>query len=308
MAIHQPVLLKEVIEYLDPQPNQNFIDCTLGAGGHTNAILEKTAPNGKALAIDWDENAIKEAEKKLKKHSDRIIFVNDNYTNLKTIVLENDFRRPNGILLDLGLSSDQLKSSGRGFSFMRDEPLDMRYSKDSYLTAAQIINTWPEKELKRIFKEFGQEKKVHKITTEIIKYRRKRKIKTTGQLVEVIKRVKSAQKSRIHPATKIFQALRIAVNSELENVKKTLIQAVKILPSNSRLAVISFHSLEDKIVKHFFKRESKNCICPPETPVCQCEHLATLKIITKKPVFPSAEEIEKNPRSRSAKLRVAERI
>lgn len=306
MPIHKAVLLQEVIEYLDPQKKDNFVDCTFGAGGHTKALLEKT--KGKVLAIDWDENAVYEARKNFEKYLDRLILVNDNYSNLKKIVQENNFTEFNGILLDLGFSSDQIQFSGRGFSFQTDEPLDMRYSTKSSITAAQIINSWKEKELKRIFKEFGEEKRVYKIVLEIIKYRRRRKIKTTKQLVEVIERVKGKQRGKIHPATKIFQALRIAVNDELENVKNTLAQAIEIMPVGSKIAVISFHSLEDRIVKHFFQKESKNCICPPEIPVCRCEHQASLKIITKKPVIASEEEIKDNPRSRSAKLRVAEKI
>jgi len=308
MTIHKPVLVKEVLELLEPSKNQNFIDCTLGAGGHTKALLDLTKPNGKVLAIDWDENAIDVAKESLKQYSPRLVLINGNYINLKEIVLENNFENINGILLDLGLSSDQLESSGRGFSFQKDEPLDMRYSTDSSLTAAQIINSWSEKELKRIFKELGEEKRVHKIAAEIIKYRRKRKIKTTKQLVEIIQRVKGKQQSRIHPATKVFQALRITVNNELENIESTLKQAIEIMPSESKIAVISFHSLEDKIVKHFFQKESKNCICPPEIPECRCEHKTSLKIKTKKPIIASEEEVAENPRSRSAKLRVAERI
>jgi len=306
MTIHKPVLLQEVIEYLQPQANDNFVDCTLGAGGHTKAILEKT--KGKVLAIDWDENAIEAAKNNLKDFSKRLILVNDNYTNLKQIVLENNFENISGILLDLGMSSDQLETSGRGFSFQKDEPLDMRFNIQHGLTAAQILNSWTERQLIDLIKKFGEEKKAFKIVKEIIRFRKKRKIKTTKQLNEIVERVKGPKRGRIHPSTKIFQALRIAVNNELENIENTLEQAVEILPEGSRIAAISFHSLEDKIVKHFFQKESKNCICPPEIPVCRCEHKASLKILTKKPVYASEDEIKDNPRSRSAKLRVAERI
>jgi len=308
MLIHKPVLLKEVLELLDPQPNQNFIDCTLGAGGHTKAILEKTKPNGKILAIDWDENAIEAAKKNLKEYLLRLSLINDNFSNLKKIVEKNNFENIKGILLDLGLSSDQLEESGRGFTFQKDQPLDMRFNTEQELTAEKILNRRSEKDLTGIFKEFGEEKRSYKIAREIVKYRKKRKIKTTMQLVEIIERVKGRARGKIHPATKIFQALRIAVNNELENLQKTLQQAIEIMPADSRFAIISFHSLEDRIVKRFFVRESKDCICPPEIPACGCDHKATLKIIIKKPVRPTEEEIAQNPRARSARLRVAERI
>ncbi|MFZ5365356.1 MAG: 16S rRNA (cytosine(1402)-N(4))-methyltransferase RsmH [Patescibacteria group bacterium] len=309
MAIHKPVLIKEVIESLDPQPNQNFIDCTLGAGGHTRELLEKTRPNGKVLALDWDENAVIEAKQTLKEYLPRLTLIRDNYSNLKKVVQENDFADFSGVLLDLGLSSDQLKSSGRGFSFLTDEPLDMRFSLTNGLTAGQILNNWSEPELKKILKEFGEEEKFHKIVAEIVKYRRNRKFKTTHQLVDLIERVKGLpRKGKIHPATKVFQALRIAVNNELENIKSTLAQAAGLMPVGSKIAVISFHSLEDRIIKQFFQRESKDCVCPSEIPECRCGHRAILKIITKKPVIASAAEVKENPRARSAKLRVAERI
>ncbi|HUT21985.1 MAG TPA: 16S rRNA (cytosine(1402)-N(4))-methyltransferase RsmH [Candidatus Bipolaricaulota bacterium] len=306
MAIHKPVLLKEVIELLDPRKNQNFVDCTLGAGGHAAAILEKTKPKGKVLAIDWDEKAIEAAKINLKKYSSRLIPVNDNYANLENIIEENDFHDIDGILLDLGLSSDQLASSGRGFAFQKDEPLDMRFNAENRVTAEKIVNGWDAEELKKIFWQFGEESKAPRIVAEILKYRKDKEIKTTGQLVEIIKKAKGRGQSRIHPATKVFQALRIAVNHELENIEKTLELVISLMKPGSKIVVISFHSLEDRIVKHFFQKESKDCVCPPQIPICQCEHKATLKILTKKPIVASGEEILENPRSRSAKLRAVE--
>lgn len=304
---------------LAPQANENYIDCTLGGGGHTKAILELTGPNGKVLAIDLDPKALKNAQEKLKEFKKRIILVEDNYQNINKI--KNEYLAGDtisGILADLGLSSNQLEDpDGRGFSFQTDEPLDMRLDIDNDLTAECIVNTYSEEQLFNIFKDFGQEKLARLIAQKITAVRRQRKIKTTFELTDLILSVyreKLGSKKEVpwigglHPATKVFQALRIAVNNELENLKTFLAAAVGLLPSGGRLAVITFHSLEDRIVKRFFQQEAKDCLCPPETPICQCQHIKQLKIITKKPVAPDKSEIKANPRSRSAKLRVAEKI
>lgn len=285
--MHKPVLLKEVIDYLNPQPNQNFIDCTIGGGGHSKVILEKIKPSGKILGIDLNREALENL-----KDLNNLILIQDNFSNLKSIVEKNNFYPVNGILLDLGFSSDLLENSGRGFSFLRDEPLDMRFGLRNDLTVEKIINQYQEEDLIKIFKEYGEERFSKRIAEEIIKERKKNNIKTTLQLVEIIKRVVPSyyQHSRIHFATRIFQALRIEVNNELNNLKKVLPKAIEILQPKGRIVVISFHSLEDRIVKRFFK-EKKD-----------------LKILTKKPITPSLEEIQENPRSRSAKLRAAEKI
>jgi len=280
---HIPVLVKEVLQYLDPKPNENFIDCTVGEGGHTAAILEKNKPNGKVLGIDLDPQA---------DLMSRLILINDSYINLQEIVEKINFKPINGILLDLGMSSVQLEKSGRGFTFLKDEPLDMRYAPEiTNLTAEKIINEWPEEEIKRILEEYGEEKFSRQIARKIIEERNPpaggKKIKSTFQLVEVIKKAKF-QYGRIHCATKTFQALRIAVNDELGNLKRVLPQAISVLSSGGRLVVISFHSLEDRIVKNFFKEQSEQGI---------------VKILLKKPITASEEERGSNPRSRSAKLR-----
>jgi 16S rRNA (cytosine1402-N4)-methyltransferase len=299
--IHFPVLQKEVLEIFDPQPNQNFIDCTIGGGGHALAILEKTAPKGKILGIDWDQEMIKSLKSKVEslKLSRRLILVNDSFVNLKKIVEKENFKDVDGILLDLGLSSWHLEKSGRGFTFKKDEPLDMRYNRNSKfqisnykLTAEKILNEWPEKEIEKILKEYGQERFAKRIAKKIVEERKIKPIKTTFQLVEIIKRATPSwyHHKKIHFATRTFQALRIAVNDESENLKKVLPQALEILEKNGKLIVISFHSLEDRIVKNFFKEYSKKGI---------------LNILIKKPIWPSDEEIKINPRSRSARLRSA---
>jgi len=311
MYYHRAVLLKEVIEYLNPKKNQNFIDCTLGGGEHTLAIFKKTKPRGKILGIDLDKRSLKEVEKKAKDQkikSERLILVQDNFKNLETIIEKYFSNIPvHGVLLDLGLSSALIEMSERGFSFQKDEPLDMRFDVKQKTKALNIIGGWAEKDLVRIFREYGEERYAKNIAHRICKERKSREIRTTGQLVKLIKQSVPFNKAK-HPATRVFQALRIAVNQELESLKKVLPQAIKILEPGGRLAVISFHSLEDRIVKKFFVRESKNCICPPEFPVCRCGHRSILKIITKKAIIPTEEEIRANPRARSARLRVAEKI
>jgi 16S rRNA (cytosine1402-N4)-methyltransferase len=291
--MHFPVLQKEVLKYLDPKPNGNFIDATIGQGGHGLAILEKILPEGKLLGIDWSPELIQELKVKTQnsKVKSNLILVCDNFVNLKEIVKRKNFKNISGVLFDLGLSSWHLEESGRGFSFQRDEPLDMRYNqKLEILTAEKIINEWPEAKLERIFREYGEERFAKRIVKKIVEVRKIQPIKTTFQLIEIIKKATPNwyHWRRIHFATRTFQALRIAVNEELKNLEKILPQALEILKSGGRLVVISFHSLEDRIVKNFLKKN----------------HLK-LKILTKKPISPSREEIKQNPRSRSAKLRAA---
>jgi len=306
---HEPVLLKEALDYLDPKSNENFIDCTLGGGGHAKEILERTSPKGKLLGIDLDPQAISASQNNLQGFKSRITLVNDNYKNLKQIIYDTGFNKINGILLDLGLSSYELQDSARGFSFKGSAFLDMRFGRAGK-TAADIINNYKAEDLIKIFKEYGEERYAKQIAQEIVIERKNNKITQTNQLVSLIDKVyqNKPKPRKIHPATKVFQALRIEVNDELNNLKQVLPQALTVLEKGGRLAVISFHSLEDRIVKEFFKREAKECLCPPQVPVCVCGHQAQLKILTKKAIKPSIAEIESNPRSRSAKLRAALKI
>ncbi|MDO8524611.1 MAG: 16S rRNA (cytosine(1402)-N(4))-methyltransferase RsmH [bacterium] len=295
--MHIPVLLKEVLEFLNPKPNENFVDCTFGFGGHSEAILEKIKPHGKVLGIEWDNEKLKIKNEKLKIEQG-LILVNDSYANLKDIIKREKLGPINGILLDLGLSSWEIENSGKGFSFQKDEPLDMRYAVQSSkckvksLTAREIINEWGEEDLARIFQEYGQERFAKNIARNIVEVRLQQPIETTFQLVDIIRKSfpRSYKFGKAHFATRVFQALRIAVNSELDNLKAVLPQALEVLEKNGRIAVIAFHSLEDAIVKKFFKEQAKS---------------NTLQILTKKPIMASREEIKQNPKSRSAKLRVA---
>lgn len=290
---HIPVLKNEVIKYLDPKPNENFVDCTLGFGGHAIEILKKNAPQGKVLGIEIDPEIF---EKVRKKRIERLILVNDSFSNLKKIVRDKKIKEISGILFDLGISSWHIEKSKRGFSFLKNEPLWMRYdAKKNLISAEEIINFWPENKIERILREFGQEKFAKKIAKALVKERKERKITTTRQLVEIVKKAVPLWylKRRIHFATKTFLALRIAVNEELKNLEKSLPQALEILKKGGRLVVISFHSLEDKIVKKFLKEKEKE---------------GKLKILTKKPIVPSPKEIKKNKRARSAKLRAAVKI
>ena len=293
--VHIPVLQKEVLQYLEPKPNENFIDCTIGKGGHALAILEKNGPNGKVLGIDQDQEIIQCLKRKIKHFEERLILVCDNFVNLEEIVKKQNFKKISGILFDLGMSSWHLEESGRGFSFLRNEPLDMRYDLRNPLTAEKIINFWSEPDIEKILKEFGEENFSEEIAKTIIKERKFGSIKTTFQLVKIIKKAVPLryQEQRLHCATRTFQAIRIAVNEELENLRKVLPIAVEILPAEGKLLVISFHSLEDRIVKNFFREKARENI---------------LKIITKKPVRPELKEIKINARSRSGKLRTAVKI
>ena len=289
--MHTPVLLKEVIEYLNPQPNENFIDATIGEGGHTSAILEKNEPAGKILGIEVDP-ILYQKTKNIMQNTERLILVNDSYVNIEKIVKEKQFQPVNGILFDLGMCSWQIDESKRGFSYLKDGPLDMRFSPKNTLTAAEIVNFWRIEDLERILKEYGEEKYAKRIASVIKEARRKKRIVGTQELVEILKKSipKIYDNYRLHPAARTFQALRIAVNNELENLKMSLILALKILSPQGRIIVISFHSLEDRIVKNFFRDNAKQ---------------NTLKILTKKPIISSQEEIKNNIRSRSAKLRAA---
>ncbi|MEK7131203.1 MAG: 16S rRNA (cytosine(1402)-N(4))-methyltransferase RsmH [Patescibacteria group bacterium] len=292
---HEPVLLKEILESLDLKPNDNVVDCTLGDAGHSEAMLEKISPNGKLLGIELDAEAVLRAKGFLYRFENRAILVRNNFTNLKKIIDESNFGPVNAILMDLGWSSPQFAERGRGFSFQTDEPLDMRYSTTEKETAADIVNNGGEQELANIFKNFGEEKLNKEIAKAIVNYRKSKKLEKTGELTEIILQVYRTKLHSdkeipwiggLHPATKVFQALRMEVNHELENLKLALPQAVDLLTSGGRLAVITFHSLEDRIVKHYFKSNKQ------------------IKLINKKPIIATEAEVVANPKARSAKLRV----
>jgi len=304
-STHIPVLVKETIEALAVQPGGRYIDCTLGGGGHTAAILDRSSPGGQLLGIDADPKAIKIAKTRLRAYSGSTLLINENFVNLQAICSKHGFLPVHGILFDLGLSSLQLNGNNRGFSFQHEAPLDMRLSPNQEVTAADIINTSSESELAQLIKTYGEEDRSHKIARYIVK---ERPLKTTLQLVRTIEQAIGSKRGRIHPATRTFQALRIAVNHELERLEATLKQVINLLGFEGRLVVISYHSLEDRIVKQFMQQESKDCICPPGIPTCVCGHTACLRLINKKVITPSPEEVRLNPRSRSAKLRAAERL
>jgi len=289
---HTPVLLEETIEALAVQPGGRYIDCTLGAGGHAAAILECSSPGGQLLGIDADPEAIKVARARLEDYSKSTLLINQNFINLRDVCIKYHFFPVHGVLFDLGLSSLQLNGSGRGFSFQHDAPLDMRLSPGQQVSAADIVNTSSEAELAWLIKTFGEESRGGKIAHYIVQ---QRPIKTTLKLTEIIEQAVGGRRGRIHPATKTFLGLRIAVNQELEHLESALKQAVGLLGFEGRLVVISYHSLEDRIVKHFLRREASG-----ENP--------RLRLVNKKVITPSLAEVQFNPRSRSAKLRAAECI
>ena len=302
---HNPVMVPEILKYLDVVSGGRYIDCTLGEGGHSKSILDASNPGGEVLGIDADHEAIEVSKSRLEKYQDRAIFVNDNFRNLRKIAMRRNFIPAHGILLDLGVSSLQLNIETRGFSFMRKSPLDMRFSFNQKLTADQVVNTFQENEIADILYHFGDERRARKIAKIIVE---NRPIKHSNELAEIIKKKIYISNHKINPATKTFQALRIYINEELSALSEVLEQSLEIIGIGGRLAVISYHSIEDRIVKNYFRRESKYCICLPNVIKCECNHEPKLKVITKKPISPSSNEIIRNRRSRSAKLRVKERI
>jgi len=301
---HQSVLYHEIIHALQPKSAGYYVDGTLGAGGHARGILEACTPDGRLLGLDVDPQALALARKTLAPYGQRIRLQQASYDSLAEVLGEIGWDKVDGILLDLGLSSMQLDTPERGFSFQHDAPLDMRFDPASPITAADLVNKLPQDELADLIYRYGEERASRRIAQAIVK---SRPLQTTRQLAAVIETV-IPRKGHIHPATQTFQALRIAVNEELDRVENVLPQAVAALRSGGRLAIISFHSLEDRIVKEYFRRESRDCICPPKQPVCTCGHKATLKEISRKPIIPGEAEIADNPRARSAKLRVAEKL
>lgn len=306
--IHKSVLLDESIAGLNIREDGIYVDCTLGGGGHTEEIL-KRATNGKVIGIDQDDYAIEKAKNKLKNYNN-FIPVKNNFSNIDEILDELNIEKIDGIIFDLGVSSFQLDIPERGFSYNHDMPLDMRMDKSQTTTARHIVNGYEENELSRILYDYGEEKWAARIAKFIVQEREHEFIETTGQLVTIIKKAipKQVRQEGSHPAKKTFQAIRIEVNRELEILDNTVKSSVERLNSGGRICVITFHSLEDRIIKNAFVDLNKDCICPPEFPKCMCDHRRKLKIITRKPIIPSEDELTENRRSHSAKLRIGERV
>ncbi len=302
---HAPVLADEVIQYLAVQPGGRYVDCTTGAGGHARAILEASAPGGVILCLDADEKALRVAEQNLAPFAESVRLVEANFRDLADVCRQYNFVPVHGILFDLGLSSMQLADAERGFSFQIEAPLDMRFGKSQSLTASEIVNDYTERDLADLIWRLGEEPASRRIARAIL---RARPLTTTTELASTVSRAVSGRHTRIHPATRTFQALRIAVNDELGALETALGQARDLLGPGGRLVVISFHSLEDRIVKQFLQRESRDCICPPEYPTCQCGHRISLRVLTRKSITPGEAELAANPRSRSARLRAAEKL
>ena len=305
MRAHEPVLYHEILQALKPKNKGFYVDCTVGAGGHALGILQASQPEGKLLGFDLDPQAIALARETLAPHEQRILLFQQSYTTLSQTLKKIKWQWVNGIVLDLGASSMQFDTPERGFSFQKDAPLDMRFSPQAAESAADIVNTYSEAQLAEIIFRYGEERASRRIAQAII---RKRPLHTTFELASVIESVLPRKGNRVHPATRTFQALRIVVNRELDAISEVLPQAIQALAPGGRLAVISFHSLEDRLVKQYFRQESRDCICPPRQPICTCNHHASIIEINRKPIQASETETAFNPRARSAKLRIAEKI
>lgn len=307
---HIPVLLKETIDGLDIKENGIYVDCTLGGGGHSLEILKKLGPEGRLVAIDQDEDALIEAQRKLSDYKDQVYFVKSNYAYLESILDSLNIDKVDGVLMDIGVSSYQLDEKDRGFSYHQDAILDMRMDKSQELTARYVVNNYSKEELENIFWNYGEEKWGKRIAEFIVAERAEKEIVSTLELVEIIKKAipKKIRMEGKHPAKRVFQALRIEVNKELDVLESTLGIAVDRLKVGGRLAVITFHSIEDRIVKIRFLEMAKGCTCPPEFPICVCNKKEEIKIITRKPITASKEELENNRRAKSAKLRICQKI
>ena len=296
------------MELLKPEAHKKYLDGTLGGGGHTERILALSGPDGLVLGLDWDEEALAAAQRRLEGFGDRLVIRGANYTEAKEILEEIGWHKVDGILLDLGLSSHQLESRERGFSFQGEARLDMRMDRRQSIDAYQAVNTFSVSELERILRDYGEEPRARRIALAIDSERKRKRIETTRELVDLVARAAGSGRGKIHPATRTFQALRIAVNRELENLAVFLEGAYDLLLSRGRMVVISFHSLEDRLVKKAFHKWSQSCICPPRTPVCRCGWSQKVRLLTSRPLSPSPRETQINPRARSAKLRAAERL
>ena len=307
---HVPIMLQECIDGLNINPDGIYVDATLGGAGHSSEIAKRLSKNGTLIGIDKDATAIEVSRQRLSKFDCNVILVNDDYKNLLEILKENNIEKIDGLLADLGVSSYQLDEVSRGFSYSKDAPLDMRMNQNQSLTAYTVVNTYSEKELLKILYEYGEENFAKSIVRNILKERSEKPIQTTGELVKIIE--KSVPSKLLHKggsvAKKTFQAIRIEVNSELENLKSVLNDMIDCLKPEGRLCIITFHSLEDRLVKNCFSENSTGCICPKSLPICVCNHKPIIELINKKPIIPSQNEIENNSRSTSSKLRIAKKL
>ncbi len=302
--VHRPVMAAQVVAFLVTGPG-DYVDATVGLGGHAERILEAAGPESRLLGLDLDPRALEVAARRLSRFGPRVRLVRANFADVAEVAHRAGFVPARGVLFDLGVGSHQLEDPAAGFSFQLSGPLDMRYDPDAPITAADLVNRLPEAELAELIRRYGEEPRARRIARAIVQAR---PIKTTDELARVVARAVGTARGRTHPATRTFMALRIAVNRELENLARGLEGAVRVLGRGGRVVVISFHSLEDRLVKEFFRRESRDCICPPGIPVCVCGHRAVLRALTRRPVTPDEAEIKLNPRARSAKLRAAEKI
>ena len=306
---HVSVLLDECIENLNIKEDGVYVDCTMGGAGHSKEIVKRLSDKGLFIGFDQDKNAISTAKERLSEYSDRVKFVHSNFENIKEELEKLGINKIDGVLADLGVSSHQLDEADRGFSYMHDAPLDMRMDIRQSFSAYDVVNTYSEEDLARIIRDYGEDNWAKRIAKFIVEERQNKPIENTGELVEVIKKAipKKARIDGPHPAKRTFQAIRIEVNNELGVINKMIRDAVSMMNKGGRVCIITFHSLEDRIVKNEFKELSLSCICPPALPICQCDKVSEVKVITRKPILPSDEEIEMNPRARSAKLRVVEK-
>lgn len=304
---HEPVLVEEVLHYLVSDPNGVYLDLTVGGGGHARALLERLHPDARLIGLDRDREALEAAGQRLKQFGDRVTLRQSNFRDFVRVLQELGVERVHGLLLDLGVSSHQIDAPERGFSYSADGALDMRMDRSQTLTAADIVNTYSEAELARLFRDFGEERKARQVARAVVMERKKRHIATTGALAQVVGS-RFPPEQRVKSLARVFQALRIAVNDELSSLAATLERALDSLYPGGRLVVISYHSLEDRLVKDFFREQARDCVCPPHVPVCVCGHQARLRILTRRVVRPTPAEVARNPRSRSARLRAAEAL
>ncbi|MGL5049227.1 MAG: 16S rRNA (cytosine(1402)-N(4))-methyltransferase RsmH [Fusobacteriaceae bacterium] len=303
---HIPVLYYETLDSLVLNPDGVYVDCTLGGGGHSEGILKRLSEKGVLISIDQDDQAIKHAKERLQGYSNWKVFKN-NFENIDKVIYMAGYDKVDGILMDIGVSSTQIDDAERGFSYRFDARLDMRMNNDAEISAYEVVNTYDEGQLSKMIFEYGEDRHARRIARAICESRKIKPVETTGDLVTIIKRAYPERASK-HPAKKTFQAIRIEVNKELEVLENAINKSVELLKKDGRLAIITFHSLEDRIVKTMFKDFATGCICPPKLPMCMCDHKAIVKPITKKPIIPSEEELKYNKRARSSKLRVIERI
>ena len=305
---HVPVLVREIIEFLRPEPGKRYLDGTVGGGGHAEAILDHSSPTGLLLGLDRDDQAIAAAQERLHRFKNNAVIRQASFAAAKEILVEMNWQKVNGVILDLGISSHQLDVAERGFSFQSSARLDMRMDRRQSLTAFEIVNEFPAGQIAKILYDYGEEPSARRIAAAIAQERKKHSIESTFELAGIVERIKGRRPGGHHPATRTFQALRIAVNDELGNLRRFLESGFDLLEPGGRMAIVSFHSLEDRLVKTSFRQWSQSCLCPPRTPRCECGWSQKVKLLTKRPIVPSSEEIVANPRARSAKLRAVARL